>query len=523
MRILSMCLVWLFLGQMAPAEAADVREVRVRVAVDEAFQKKLMGFRWTHHFQKMLGQASRNFKSQVGVLFVLDDAVAWTPADTLKTAGALLRALESEVDRQGADVVLGMCSRAGIAEGEVADYLGGCALVCTDGGERDQAFWAARGFARLLGALGLAGPGSLMGPVEKRDSRLEMPPATQKVARLHRDRSFHPGAFPLPAGRMAEALSAYRALEGQVSDPGALSVRMALLLDARGDRDAALAAFAEGLMQSPDAAGMRFDLARARVAADAAQDLPVAWVISGCLDLAAGHPDAARVLFQKAIEAEPGMAGANYGLGRLYAKLGQWTEAISYLEEAARQRRDVAAIYLDLAEAYLETDNPEGARWAAREAIRLNGSLAGAYCLLGRAYVAQQKVGEAIQACNRALALDPSLDAAYLVLSQAYVYSGRNDEAVAVARDAVGRMPESAEAYYVLGNAYLNKEAYKEAISAYERAVELQPGHARAHSNMALAYYSAGKREQALAHAKTALSLGFEKAQVIIDAISKGQ
>ena len=276
-----------------------------------------------------------------------------------------------------------------------------------------------------------------------------------------------------------------------------------------------------------------------------------------------GEEEEARRVLEKAVARDPGHAGANHVLGKLYLNQGRLPEAVAALE-AARRLSPGSWEYADwLGMAYLRAGRPDDAEAAFRQAARaapwspaprlhlaqlydrqgrpgesrrerrifarlrplqdraeLYERKVGDYPdspharqLLGLVYLEQARVPEALQEFEEILRLDPGFAAAHHAIGRVLQARGRLAEAVRSLERACELDPELLDAHVDLGTAYHRSGRYDLAVEAYRRALALDPERPLVYSNLGMAHAMAGRFEAAA----EAFRQGLERAPDSVD------
>jgi adenylate cyclase len=200
----------------------------------------------------------------------------------------------------------------------------------------------------------------------------------------------------------------------------------------------------------------------------------------------------ARMLFQRAIELDPGYAPAYIGLGRveLNGVLQGWTAD----PEAALQR----------------------AATLGQKAIGIDPASAGAHALLGSIYIRYGDYDRALDEMRRAVKLNNSDPDAYAGLAGASLWSG--DVAAAVKNyETAGKLGLNftANDAFLLGTAYLLSDRNADAMRTLERSLERNKTDPYTNAILAAAYEQAGRQADAARQAQTvrAINPRFDSAE----------
>jgi superkiller protein 3 len=170
---------------------------------------------------------------------------------------------------------------------------------------------------------------------------------------------------------------------------------------------------------------------------------------------------------QKALEQAIALNGEDpryhYYLGAIYAKAGDYSQAI--------------------------------AAW--QSAIELDPRYAAPHNGLGNVYKDQNKLDEAIAAYQIAIQLDPKDASHHNGLGIVYSDQGKLDEAIAAYQRAIELDPKGALAYSNLGWAYLLKADLTQAKDKFEESINLDPKEYSYVLNLGVAYALQGNIDEA--------------------------
>jgi tetratricopeptide (TPR) repeat protein len=179
------------------------------------------------------------------------------------------------------------------------------------------------------------------------------------------------------------------------------------------------------------------------------------------------------VLFQKAIELDPGYALAYSWLG--LTVLHSWTQGWN------QDHRALA-----------------GAFELAQKAISLDDSIPEAHRILGDVYLYRKRHEEAISELKTAIALSPNYADAFAGLGDVLNWSGRPQEAIDFVKTAIRLNPHHhAWYFYTLGLSYLSLHRIDEAIEVLRRGLIRNPDFLGIHLALAGSHAETGDRENA--------------------------
>ncbi|HVS49739.1 MAG TPA: tetratricopeptide repeat protein [Candidatus Dormibacteraeota bacterium] len=179
----------------------------------------------------------------------------------------------------------------------------------------------------------------------------------------------------------------------------------------------------------------------------------------------------AAALFERAIDADPGLAPAYVGL------------ATAYLERAADLR---------LGRQWLEH-----AIAAGEKAIQLDPSSAEGYLALGLTYRSKGLLQKELQLWQRRMQFDPSDSIARTREGWVLWFTGRPDEALPRLHAAAALQPADRWVHFFLGNANLALGNYPEAERMYLKQLGLHPDHSSAQAGVIWSLLAADRDEAA--------------------------
>jgi Flp pilus assembly protein TadD len=154
----------------------------------------------------------------------------------------------------------------------------------------------------------------------------------------------------------------------------------------------------------------------------------------------AGQIEAAVTEFQGTLAAQPDNAMSEEGLGRLYARRGDYANALPFLEKTAARTRDPVVMQQ-----------------------------------LGYALEKSGDRDHAVEAYRSVLAQEPRADVARGLLAENLFAQGKQDEAVAVLQEGVQRSPQTPLLQRGLGSILERSGRNAEAAVAYREYARLAP------------------------------------------------
>lgn len=149
--------------------------------------------------------------------------------------------------------------------------------------------------------------------------------------------------------------------------------------------------------------------------------------------------------------------------------------AITEMLKATSLQPKDTQVHLDLAELYLEANEPKDAASQADEATRLDPKNAAPFVILGRAAAAQGNEGQAVMEYEKAIQLNPHDAGSYIAIGELRAQQQDYPDAVKALRSAIQASPGLSEAYAMLGQILEQTHQTAEARAVLERALALDP------------------------------------------------
>lgn len=366
--------------------------------------------------------------------------------------------------------------------------------------------------------MGIAEAHASLGSLDKRAEALEsyvrlVPQSAQAHAML--------GEAYESLGRVDDAAEAYASAVER--DPKNLDARARLadILARRGDYMAA-ALHVRALVEKRPSAKAWFDLARmerklTRVgealrcverALDMDPGLAGAQTLKAALWAERGDVGPAKGLLEELVKRDPADFDARYELARIHYVAQEYAPARAHLRAITTRLPTHFDAQILLARVLEAIDNPAAAAECYADAAELGELsteilMAWAGCLL-----ATNDFHKAESVLKEAIANDESTSRAHLAIGMLYYRSGRAPEAVQAFSTALALSPDDAELCAALGAAHSKAGHHKEAADAYARAIELGRQTPEMHFQLGVALHRANNLTGAFAQVTTLDRIG---------------
>lgn len=371
------------------------------------------------------------------------------------------------------------------------------------------------------------------------------------------------------AGRLEEAIAAFRELLRRDPDNVAGHNNLACCLKRQGDSASALAEFEKAVAANPGKAALQVNLARAlvdlgqydraietiylslRLESTAQGQLLLGRALSLKGDYASAIP-----AFQEALKADSGLTDAHLELGdalrAVYhyeqalleykiaesrikvaseheppgaAELGKESKATKEASATKETTFDCSRIQLREAKCYEGLAEFEKARTILSALLEKTPDDTDSLNCLG---VVLWKLGHAPEAAfvlERALKQDPSFLQARNNLGIVLYELKRYQDSVDVWRQALGLKPDYPQAHYNIGVALYQGGLFEQSADAFKECLKYAPQDANAHNNLGLALLKLGDRSAAINEWKRALECdaNLSEARTNLAKISEGE
>ena len=224
--------------------------------------------------------------------------------------------------------------------------------------------------------------------------------------------------------------------------------------------------------------------------------------------------DQAKQACERAVALDSDSGKARSCLGKVYASIGRYQEAVRQFQRAVQTDPTNDGAYRGLASVYERLGRLAEAENTYRLAVQVRPEYWAGYGWLGSFYSHQARYSEAANEFQRAIALAPDDPHGYRMLGGVYIFMGEYAKAMEVLRHAISLFP-TAEAYSNLGIAYFNLRRFDDAVNALEHACTATTKDYDTCGNLARAYYwSPTKRSQARQMYERAIRMAGESLRV---------
>ncbi len=188
-----------------------------------------------------------------------------------------------------------------------------------------------------------------------------------------------------------------------------------------------------------------------------------------------GDLDAAIGLADRALAADPDFPEALTNRARAYQASGRFAEAAADAMRAMELDPELADAAVILCRARVVLGDSEGALAPGRQAVALAPHSFDAHFFLGIALENLQYWKEAIAAFEAALAIQPHNTPIKAKIAMALTSSGETEKAIALAREVYAAAPDEPGSMFVLGRTLQLGKEIAESIELLQRGLEMMP------------------------------------------------
>jgi FimV-like protein len=164
------------------------------------------------------------------------------------------------------------------------------------------------------------------------------------------------------------------------------------------------------------------------------------------------------------------------------------------------EEKDVAPVYYNLGNAYMELEEYEKAAEAYLQALSMDDSFAKATFNLAKVYIEKGDITEAIAVLEELLEDDPENAIILSTLAYANTLRGGLSDALAMYEQALDRDPYNSNALYNAAVIHWRLENNEEALELFRQVLEIEPEDDGAMFNIGMLHREAGNNEKAISY-----------------------
>jgi tetratricopeptide (TPR) repeat protein len=194
--------------------------------------------------------------------------------------------------------------------------------------------------------------------------------------------------------------------------------------------------------------------------------------------------------------------GRNYlSYGSLFFERGYLAPAENFLQLALRDNPSSAEAYYGLGSVYLRQKNNTEARTSFESAVQSQanypGTLSKAWNNLGILAAQERRTEEAVANFQQAIKLDPDYGVAVVNLGNAYRQARQWENAKGAFRRALELNPQDADANYAMGMVFAQLDDAEHAYEFLQQAIAARPNYPEALNNLGILYLRTNRKDDA--------------------------
>lgn len=204
--------------------------------------------------------------------------------------------------------------------------------------------------------------------------------------------------------------------------------------------------------------------------------------------------------FKKVISLDADFTNAYYQAGWCSNELGEYEDALDYLEKFNPENDDdLASKYVEIGYAHSKLENIDEAIEAYNKALEYKPHYGVAYRGLGNVYYNDTQDEDALQNFELAMKYDEENSKEYYY-TLGWLYNEMSDyeNALTILKKAVDYNPDYTSSYIELGYANLHLEKYNDGITALNKAVQLDDSSRLAYHYLGNCYMGLQQKDKAM-------------------------
>jgi len=209
--------------------------------------------------------------------------------------------------------------------------------------------------------------------------------------------------------------------------------------------------------------------------------------------------------YETALELDPSMFWAHFGLGAMYQKQEKYDQALTKFKTSLTLNSKYYPAHYYIGEIHLKQGNHTEALQSFDNAQTLNPKWEYPVYGVGLVYFDQGNLNKARETFERAIQNNRKFGPAYIKLGQVLAYERFFDEALQEYQKAAEYQPYTATDVYDLAVIFAEAGNMDGAIQLYQRTLEIEPTHALAHFAIADVLYIQGDVKTAVIHYRRAI------------------
>lgn len=230
-----------------------------------------------------------------------------------------------------------------------------------------------------------------------------------------------------------------------------------------------------------------------------------------------GHLEQAKQGYLRLLRKNPRHIEALHSVGVISAQQKDFSQAITYLQQAIRFQPKEPTIQLHLANVLKMQGAYTEAAELLEKTVKSHPDYVPAFNNLGTIYYAKGDIDKSILLYRQAIAKEPNYADAYYNLGLAFIKNNQPDAAIPMLQRLLEHIPDHFAARFHLGCAYMQQELFDQAIETFCMIDASHPHHFETQTNLATCYLKKGLLNFAKTHYLKALELNPEDTQTLFN------
>ncbi len=206
------------------------------------------------------------------------------------------------------------------------------------------------------------------------------------------------------------------------------------------------------------------------------------------VNLKKGEINEAKELLLSIVQREGYYPEVHELLGRVYASLRDYENAIREFEKSLEEESENPELYFELATLYAEQQNYEKAIETFKRLLKIVPDFYLAFYYLAKIEIQRNNVNSAIEYLKKSIEADKRFISGWIELGELYERNNRIDEAIDVYNRALEVLPDDISLHEKLAYLYASKDEIKKAIKEFKRAISLDSTNLDYHLKLGIMY-----------------------------------
>ncbi|MBV8803333.1 MAG: tetratricopeptide repeat protein [Gammaproteobacteria bacterium] len=230
-----------------------------------------------------------------------------------------------------------------------------------------------------------------------------------------------------------------------------------------------------------------------------------------------GHLEQAKQGYLRLLRKNPKHIEALHSVGVISAQQKNFSQAVTYLQQAIHFQPAEPTIQLHLANVLKIQGAYSEAAKLLEKTVESHPNYVPAFNNLGTIYYAKGDITKAIELYKKAISKEPNYADAYYNLGLALTKNNQPAEAIGMLQRLLEHVPDHFAARFHLGCAYMQQELFDKAIETFSMIETSHPHHFETQTNLATCYLKQCSWNNAKIHYAKALELNPEDTQTLFN------